>query len=196
MAFINPPRKISWILRLGIRIAEKKTKKKMEPARLLAWYPKAAVSSGIMESLVAHHEKGVSERLLKLIRMQVSFRVSCPFCIDMNSFEFEKSGISEDELSALQGKAAFAEVSTFNKKERAALQYSCEVSDTPVSIREKTVAKMKELFSDREIVIISTTIAQVNYWTRLIQSLGIRPAGFLEQCSLIRLEDYTTLKNN
>lgn len=36
----------------------------------------------------------------------------------------------------------------------------------------------------REIVILASTAAQVNYWARLIQALGIPPAGFSEQCDI------------
>ncbi|MCW8966251.1 MAG: carboxymuconolactone decarboxylase family protein, partial [Candidatus Pacearchaeota archaeon] len=73
MAFINPPKKISFFLKIGIWIAQKITKKEVLPAKLLAWYPKAALGSGILESLVAHKDKTISKRMLKLIRMQTSF---------------------------------------------------------------------------------------------------------------------------
>ena len=194
MSFINPPEKIPWYLRLGIFIAEKTTKKRMEPARLLAWYPKAAMSSGILETLVAHSEPGLPERLLKLIRMQTSFRASCPFCIDMNAFEFEKHQISPDEIKALQGELEIDAVSSFTDKEKIALKYTCEVTETPVSIQGSTVSALKTLFNEKQIVIISTTIAQVNYWARLIQSLGIHPAGYLEHCEIIDLEKYKTIR--
>jgi hypothetical protein len=72
-AYINPPKRIPLFLRLGIWIAERKTGKSMLAARILAWYPKAAVGAGVMESLVAHGEGAATARLLKLLRMQVSF---------------------------------------------------------------------------------------------------------------------------
>jgi hypothetical protein len=39
------------------------------------------------------------------------------------------------------------------------------------------ITELKEHFNEREIVILATTAAQVNYWTRLIQALGCPPAG-------------------
>jgi len=36
-------------------------------------------------------------------------------------------------------------------------------------------------FTEREMVILASTAAQVNYWARLIQTLGIPPAGFGEE---------------
>ena len=122
MAYIAPPRRIPLLLRLGIRIAERKTGKPMLAARLLAWYPKAALSSGILESLVAHGDAAVDARTLKLVRMQVSFAVSCPFCIDMNSFEYERRGITDEEVRALQGAVPTETVESFSPRERAALR--------------------------------------------------------------------------
>jgi alkylhydroperoxidase family enzyme len=166
----------------------------MLPARILAWYPKAALGAGFLEALVAHEDRGISRRLLKLLRMQVSFCASCPFCIDMNSAEFEKEGIGGEEIEALQGRRALEEVASFSEEERLALMYAREVTSTPIALRKETVTGMKTAYSERQFVIIASTIAQVNYWTRLIQSLGIPPAGFSETCDFLRLEDYTTLR--
>ena len=60
--FIEPPQKISFLLRIGIWAAERVTGRKMLPARLLAWYPKAAIGSGVLESLVAHQDRKLNAR--------------------------------------------------------------------------------------------------------------------------------------
>jgi len=39
-------------------------------------------------------------------------------------------------------------------------------------------------FTEREMVVLASTAAQVNYWARLIQALGIPPAGFSDGCSI------------
>ena len=89
--FLNPPSKIPFWLKMLIRIGDKAAGRKMMPSRLIAWYPRALISSGIFEGLVTHSDHSISRRILKLVRMQVSFTISCAFCIDMNSFEFEKN---------------------------------------------------------------------------------------------------------
>jgi alkylhydroperoxidase family enzyme len=43
---------------------------------------------------------------------------------------------------------------------------------------------LREAYSERELVILATTAAQVNYWARVIQALGIPPAGFRTDCEL------------
>jgi AhpD family alkylhydroperoxidase len=147
----------------------------MEPARLLAWYPRAALGSGVLESLVAHREP--SPRLLKLVRIAASLTSSCAFCVDLNSFEAAAAGVTDAELIALQ-RGAEDSVSSFDRRELLAIAYARAISATPLMFDEELQASLVELFAEREIVILATTAAQVNYWARTIQALGIGPAGF------------------
>jgi alkylhydroperoxidase family enzyme len=177
-AFIEPPQRFSLLLRFGIWISEKVTGRMMLPARILAWYPKAALGSGLLESLVAHHDGKMDGRMLKLVRMAASFAAACPFCIDMNSYEHESMGINADEILALRGQVELESVITFSARERLAIQYSRLISQTPLKFHPDLIEQVKSNFNEREMVILASTAAQVNYWARLIQALGIPAAGF------------------
>jgi alkylhydroperoxidase family enzyme len=183
-AYIMPPKRIPLFLRIGIMISRKVTKKDLLAPKLLAWYPKVAISSGVLEALVAHGKKDLNARILKLIRIQTSISVACPFCIDMNSFEYEKDGITIEEMQGLTGKIAINEISSFSKKERLAIRYSKVISSTPVEMPMELIEDLKREFSEREIVILSSTAAQVNYWARMLVSMGVPPAGFSESCQI------------
>ncbi len=152
----------------------------MLPARLLSWYPKAAVGSGVLEALVAHKDGRLDERMLKLVRMAASFAVACPFCVDMNSYEHEALGINAEEVLALRGQKELGEVASFSERERTAIVYTRLISQTPLKFYPDFIEEVKRQFNEREMVILATTAAQVNYWARLIQALGIPPAGYME----------------
>jgi alkylhydroperoxidase family enzyme len=177
-AFIDPPGRTPVWLKLGIWVSEKITGKRMLPARILAWYPRAAIGSGVLESLVAHQDGELNERMLKLVRMAASFAAACPFCIDMNSYAYQAVGITDNEVLVLRGKLEPDSVSTLATREKLAIQYARLVSQTPLKFYPDFIEQLKTNFSEREIVILASTAAQVNYWARLIQALGIPPAGF------------------
>jgi len=177
MAMIREPRHLNPLVRLGIAFSERVTGRRMEPARLLAWYPRAALGSGVLESLVAHREP--SRRLLKLVRVAAALSASCPFCVDMNSFGAAAVGVADAELRALR-RGTEDELTTLTPRERTAVAYARAISSTPLRFDEDLRAELVHLFSEREVVIIATTAAQVNYWARTIQALGIEPAGFCE----------------
>ena len=183
-AFIQPPKRIPFYIKIGIGISKRITKKDLLAPKLLAWYPKVAISSGVLESLIAHGNKDLNERILKLIRIQSSLSVGCPFCIDMNSFEYEKSGISEEEMQGMTGGIEIDKIQSFSAKERLAIKYAKLISQTPVNITAEFMEKVKSEFSEREIVILSSTAAQVNYWARMLIALGVPPAGFSDKCDL------------
>jgi alkylhydroperoxidase family enzyme len=179
-AFISPPPSVPLWLRVGLWVTKRVTGKELLPPRLLAWYPKAAFSSGVMEALVAHSDKNLNARMLKLVRMQASFSAACPFCIDMNSQRFQEYNINQQELAAIQGMVSAEDVTTFSDRERLVLRYTQLISATPLSFPDDLMNQIKAVFTEREIVILATTAAQVNYWARLIQALGAPPAGFME----------------
>ena len=178
MSFIVPPSKIPLLLRAGIWISEKITGRMMLPPRILAWYPKAAIGSGVMEALVAHEDGRMDKRMLKLIRMTASYAVACPFCVDMNSYEYRKYGITDVETASLRGDVE--NIVSFSEREKLAITYTRLISSTPLKFRPEIVDKIKAAFTEREFVILVSTAAQVNFWARLIQGLGIPPAGFGE----------------
>ncbi len=183
-AFINPPERIPFYLKIGIWFAEKIAGKEMLPARLLAWYPKAAIGSGVLESLTAHGRDDAEKRLLRLVRLQAAFELACPFCVDMNAFEFEKHGVSTEEFTALQTSFQTGFPPTFSLREKTALEYARLISATPLVFPNDLMKKLKSQFSERETVMLAATASQVNYWARLVQSLGTPPVGFSHNCDL------------
>ncbi len=185
MAYLKEPRRIPLLLRLGIMLSERVTGKRMEAARLLAWYPKAALGAGVLEALVAHEAEGISKRLLQLIRLQVSLTAFCTFCIDMNGASFEAQAITETEVRALQGRLSLEEVPTFSERERTALRYARCLTETPIHVDPSLVAAMNACFDARQFTIVVSTIGQVNFWTRTIQGFGVPPAGFSDRCDFL-----------
>ncbi len=191
--FFSPPRPMPLLPRALLGLVERRMGRPLVANRLLAWYPRAFWGSGILETLVAHDEPEVPARLLKLIRIQVSFQASCPFCIDLNAKEFRGEGITEEEILALRGLLDLGAVASLGARERAALAYARCATTTPVAYSPEVVEGLKSHFSERAIVVIASTAAQVNFWARLIQSLGVQPAGFSEECSILDLDRFRTM---
>jgi AhpD family alkylhydroperoxidase len=195
VSYIDPPRRIPLLLRIMLSLVEKRLGRKLLANRIMTWYPKALLGSGVMEALVAHHEPEVPGRLLGLIRIRTSFLVSCPFCIDMNAKDFERRGITDHEILALQGAVPVENVPSITAREKAALLYVDCMCSTPLAFTAEVINDMKRHFSERGMVIVASTCAQVNFWARLIQSLGVPPAGFSSECSILNLEGHATMRD-
>lgn len=148
----------------------------------MAWSPKLLLASGMLEAAATRPEGRLTPRLLKLLRLQVSLRASCAFCFDMNAAEYEAAGVTTAELAALQKLTAPQKVRTFSAAEQAALQFALEITATPIAVQPQTAHELRRHFSEREYLLIAATCAQVNYWARLAQGLGVPPEGFALSC--------------
>ena len=175
-AFIAPPRRIALPLRLALWIAKRASGEDTLVARLLTWYPKAAVGAGVMEALVADDVGRVDRRMLKLVRMTVSSVVDCPFCVGFNGRDWQKH-FSDDELAVVQGRRDAGEVATLDEAERLAISYARALSATPIAVPREMGERLTEHFTEREIVVLATTVAQVGYWARVAQGLGCPAHG-------------------
>ncbi|WP_303869046.1 carboxymuconolactone decarboxylase family protein [Acetobacterium wieringae] len=188
-SLIKPPKKIPLLLRIGLLIAKNETGKDLLPARLLTWYPRAAIGSGVLEMMTAKGQNAQERRLLNLVRLQASLICSCTFCIDMNAVGIVKNSITEDELDVLQGRRSVRSVDSFSLRELLALEYAISLSSTPPDLSEQFIKNLTSAFSEAEIVMLASTIASVNYWARLNQGLGIPPAGFSDRCLLYHRDE-------
>lgn len=175
-AFIAPPRRIPLPLRLGLWIARRASGEDTLVARLLTWYPRAAIGAGVMEALVAHEAGRVDRRMLKLVRMTVSSVVDCPFCVGFNGRDWQQY-LSDDELAVVQGRRDAADVATLDAAERLAIEYARVLSATPIDVAPAMGDRLRAHFTEREIVVLATTVAQVGYWARVAQGLGCPAPG-------------------
>jgi len=180
--FIKLPTKIPLFLRFALWISKKETGKDLVPGRLMTWYPRAAIGSGVLEVMTAKGRNRQEKRLLNLIRIQASLVCSCAFCIDMNAVGVVVNDITSEEIAAMQSAGGVETVTSFSKRETIALEYAILISKTPLLFDEKFIEKLKSEFTEREIVMMASTIASVNFWARFNQSLGVLPAGFDEEC--------------
>lgn len=193
-SLVNPPNHIPCYLRVFINIADEKANKEMLMGRVLAWSPKISISSGLLELYV---EEGaalcLNTRMLTILRMIISYTVPSKFALDINSFDYKKYNITEEELEGLRGIKDIDSIASFTEKEKAALIYARALSKTPIVLTQKHLNDIRHHFSEKEIVAIAALTAKVNYWTRLFEALRIKPAGYTDD-PILHLNDYNTLE--
>lgn len=181
---VDPPAWTPLLLRPALALARRQTGKDPLPGRLLAHFPKGAFGAGMLELCAADAsdlESDDGARLLAIARITASAVAGCPFCVDMNAATWQRAGLTRDELVALLARddAALAALAL---EPRAALtaRYAAALSATPVSVADDLATALRQHFSERQLVVLATTIAQVNFWARFNQGMGIPAAGFFD----------------
>ncbi len=177
--------RVAWYLRLGLWWARRVAGKEPLAGRLLAHAPRAALTAGIFELGAAHGPRDLGRRELAVARLVASAVSGCAFCIDMNAAGYRDAGLTRDELATLIGVDS-GEWAALGEREHAAALFAERLSSTPVEVSPELQLILRRRFSDREIVVLAATIAQVNYWARLNNGLGVPSAGFFDEraCAL------------
>lgn len=181
---VEPPARAPWFLRPMLWIARRMTGKDPLPGRLLAHFPRGALGAGVMEVTAAGAPGDLDGRTLAAARIVASAVAGCPFCVDMNAATYTRAGLAREELDALLDLDE-ARWPALGPRTALAARYARALSRTPVTLDATLVEELRAAFSAREVVTLATTIAQVNFWSRFNQGLGVPSAGFFveEACA-------------
>jgi AhpD family alkylhydroperoxidase len=147
----------------------------IEPIEVWAHQPKMMSGMGRFQGAV-RKGKAVDERLKYLIELKGAQMIGCEFCVDLGSQICRKSGFSDEELLALM---RYRESDLFTEREKLALDYTVAVMRTPVEVTDELFARMKEHFTDAQLVEITALLMVVNL-DRFNAAFGIGSAGFSE----------------
>jgi alkylhydroperoxidase family enzyme len=145
----------------------------MEPIEIWAHQPKMMMGMGRFNQAV-RKGKTVSERIRNLVELKGAQMIGCEYCVDLGSQICRNSGLSDAELLALP---CYQSSDLFTDREKAALDYTAAVMRTPVEVTDEVFARMKEHFSDKQLVEITALLTLVNL-DRFNAAFGIGSAGF------------------
>ncbi len=102
--------------------------------------------------------------LLDLVYLRASQLNGCGFCIEMHVAEAELHGVSAERLHAL---VSFRTSARFSERERAALEWTEQLTSLDASMTDEQYAAMQKHFDDAELVELTLAIGVINVWNRL-----------------------------
>jgi alkylhydroperoxidase family enzyme len=147
----------------------------IEPVEIWARRPKMLSGMGRFQGAV-RKGKAVDERLKSLMELKGSAMIGCEFCVDLGSQICRHSGLGDDELLALP---LYADSDLFSPREKLALDYTVGVMRTPVDVSDELFARMREEFTDDQLVEMTALLTVVNLY-RFNAAFGVGSAGFSE----------------
>jgi AhpD family alkylhydroperoxidase len=127
------------------------------------------VNPGVVQAMLGLERQirqaGFDHQLLDLVRMRASQINGCSYCLDMHSKDARVGGETEQRLYGLD---AWRETPYYSARERAALEWTealTLVSETRVP--DDVYERVREQFSEDELVHLSLAIVAINGWNRL-----------------------------
>jgi AhpD family alkylhydroperoxidase len=127
------------------------------------------VNPGVMQAMFGLERQvrqaGFDHRLLDLVRMRASQINRCAYCLDMHSKDARANGETEQRLYGLD---AWRETPYYSVRERAALEWTEALTLVAESgIADEVYERVREQFSEDELVHLSLAIVAINGWNRL-----------------------------
>ncbi len=107
----------------------------------------------------------------KILKWKVAYKISemnkCEFCVSVSKMQLKQLGLPDNVIANID-KAA-------NEQEKVALEYASAATEHAYNIKPETFQRMKELFSDDQIVEITSVVGLFNFINRFNDSLGVLP---------------------
>ena len=115
----------------------------------------------------------IEERVLELVYFRVAQINSCAYCLDMHSKDARAKGETEQRLYGL---SAWRETPYFSDREKAALAWAEAV--TKCHVHDDDYYKVKEQFTDEEIIDLTIAVTTTNTWNRINLAFPLTPGGY------------------
>jgi alkylhydroperoxidase family enzyme len=185
MARIEAPEKPGPVTRLVYRVAKRRYGQTPEPVQLMAHRRLLMHGYGGLEEAFAR-SKGAPENLKALAEMKAAAIVGCEWCMDFGSWLVtHEAAVTEEQLRELPN---YRESDAFDEDEKLVLEYAEGVSRTPVDVSDELFARMRDRFSEPEIVELTWAAAIENLRARFNWALGIDSQGYSEGAVCVRPE--------
>lgn len=119
----------------------------------------------------------LDKQLLELIRLRVSQKNGCAYCVDMHHKELKYQGETELRLSSV---CVWEETPFFSEKERVALTFADTLTKLQrAPIPDDIYNQLLKFFTKEEICFLTLTIAQINTWNRLMKTFLFTPGNYV-----------------
>lgn len=120
---------------------------------------------------------GLDNKLLELMRYQVSQINGCTYCIDMHHKEAIAAGEEEKRLHAVN---YFRSTQYFSKNEMAFLSWSEALTDPAFADDLDTLYQsLREFYNQDQIANMTMAIIQINSWNRLAKGFGFEGGHYV-----------------
>lgn len=131
------------------------------------------VATGMAAIARALHHSGIEPEIFELLKIRASQINGCAFCVQYHLNDARGLGIPHEKLDLL---ATWREAGLFSPREIVALEWTEHVTLLASHhIDDEAYARASSMFSERELAILTTAIAQINFWNRLAATFRFTP---------------------
>lgn len=152
---------------------------------------------GFLVAILRTEVTGLVELRIKvLVILKTSFINGCSYCIGHNTTLGLSIGLSDEEITAIEGD--YQSSDRFTPAEKAALAWAEYLTERSYRLHPEAVPELKQHFTEAQIVEISLVSGFFNMWNRFVDALQIdlepeAMVGGIKKSRVVRIEDYEAM---
>jgi AhpD family alkylhydroperoxidase len=148
-----------------------------EPAGVIAHHRPLLAGYSAIGLAHMRYSRAVPRRLKELAMLRSAQLIGCEWCLDFGSRLAADAGVPEEHLREL---AVWRNSNRFDELDRLVLEYTEQMTRTPVEVSDELFGRLAEHFDEAALVELTMTIALENLYSRSNWALGIEGQGFSE----------------
>lgn len=120
--------------------------------------------------------------LKHLAVMAASVRIGCAWCLDFGYWEGHRIGLPPEKSRAVAAWRDHPEV--FTELERMVMEYAEAMTDTPPTVTDEMVSRLRDRLGEEALVEITALVAVENLRSRGNSAFGLTGQGFSDRCAV------------
>jgi alkylhydroperoxidase family enzyme len=176
---LDPPRTLSY--RLGVRFSRRRYGTVLDPLAAVGHNTQVGLAYGIFELQVERWRK-LDQGLKDLAVMAAAATIGCSWCMDFGYWESTmKHDVPAEKIRAVPH---WQDSGVFTELERLVLEYAEAMTDTPPSVTDEMVERLRGHLSETQLVELTAIVAVENLRSRINAALGLTAQGFKDRCEI------------
>lgn len=169
--------KYAWYVRLVFWFQKRKYGSVLNSAKVWGRLPRVFMALSWLYKSLDRKGALIGEGMRVMIIVRVSQINGCEFCIDLNTTRW--LGIVGKEK--VLGLVNWRESEEFDERERVVLEYLEVMTGSKGEVDEELRIRIREYFSEEEVIEITALIAFQNMSTKFNNGMGVEEQGFFKE---------------
>jgi alkylhydroperoxidase family enzyme len=176
---LDPPGTLTY--RLAAWLCRRRYGVVPEPVAAVGHNARVGRAYGLFE-LQVERWRTLDHGLKDLAVMAAAARIGCSWCMDFGYWEaVSQHGVSAGKIRAVP---RWRDADVFTELERLVLDYAEAMTDTPPSVTDAMVQRLRGHLGEAQLVELTAIVAVENLRSRINGALGLTGQGFRDRCEI------------
>ena len=154
----------------------------LDPVRATGHHLSVMQAFGSLEQRAAKWNK-LDVNIRDLADMAAAAKIGCSWCLDFGYWMMHTHGIPREKIEAVP---QWRNSNVFEPLERSAMEYAEALTDTPPTVDDQLVSRLRSHLNEAQFVELTAIICLENLRSRRNIGFGVTSQGFRARCDFVQ----------